>query len=707
MLDVQVIPGSKAPSPLRVMASAELLVIAAAAILVVLFALASAFAPKLRAALDAERIDADSGYAYTFYPNVTLPWPYVVPSHPDAVLAPGDITLLEDGRPLGPPKPSHEEIRRLGKGRFDLWERGLWFSTSDDTDPRHNGRHYLLLVKTRVNGFVNALDLACWVVLAVAILSKVLRHLRVDLIRRFPEVFVVVNLSLLGALAVLTALHDMPVLYTADSFNYVYPGLLLVAGKQSAGMSVRDLGYPSLAAAAVELGSLGLIPRLQLGMVVAGLLAVLAVLLVYLRSILQTLAEIGPRHASLAVPPLTALGGGYCVLLFAHDGFVLNIYMVMAEAPHFLPTALAFMFFVLGWMSPSPRNRILCLAAATCAAYVSSLFKPHTLLVFALSAASLVLALAIHRRSLRSRAVLGASAHTLGLIRQVHHLDVWVTPTDDDFGPKTLFCNHLDAVLPGIGTATAERAALSRLLENVLAQGPHGWPTIGYDGDLCFYSQPVADAIEATRKAEGVGPAAWLDREFVKGVLSHPLRYARDVFRQLAYFFEHPIVDIDGTATGGMPDGDWARLQPFSNLINMPRDQFGVEARNWFTPAFPKLAQVAKMSLRGISDWFAPVVGLGTILALGRACSTKRGRDLAPERALLAVASFTVAFALTTALSHTFDVSRYVVSILPFSLAWWAMGGVYLLGAATLVGARMLRPLRRAAGERGVLAERP
>jgi predicted O-methyltransferase YrrM len=52
------------------------------------------------------------------------------------------LLLLEDGRELGPAHCTHADIRAHGGGRFSHWRGYLWFSTSDDSDPRSNGRRY-------------------------------------------------------------------------------------------------------------------------------------------------------------------------------------------------------------------------------------------------------------------------------------------------------------------------------------------------------------------------------------------------------------------------------------------------------------------------------------------------------------------------------------------------------------------------------------
>lgn len=53
------------------------------------------------------------------------------------------LLLFEDGKPLGPPRSAHEDIRKKGHGRYSHWTREqLYFSTSDNSDPRTNGRTY-------------------------------------------------------------------------------------------------------------------------------------------------------------------------------------------------------------------------------------------------------------------------------------------------------------------------------------------------------------------------------------------------------------------------------------------------------------------------------------------------------------------------------------------------------------------------------------
>ena len=96
---------------------------------------AGADEPK-RYLVPAECVHAENGHCY------------IVPLGPHY---PGDgikdgpastLRLFEDGKDLGPAHAPHVEIREKGGGRYSHWVTQLYFSASDNTDPRANGRRY-------------------------------------------------------------------------------------------------------------------------------------------------------------------------------------------------------------------------------------------------------------------------------------------------------------------------------------------------------------------------------------------------------------------------------------------------------------------------------------------------------------------------------------------------------------------------------------
>jgi hypothetical protein len=60
------------------------------------------------------------------------------PNNPAA----SSLIVYEDGKPLGPPHAPFDEIRKIGKGRYNHWDNVVFFTASDNTDPRTNGRKY-------------------------------------------------------------------------------------------------------------------------------------------------------------------------------------------------------------------------------------------------------------------------------------------------------------------------------------------------------------------------------------------------------------------------------------------------------------------------------------------------------------------------------------------------------------------------------------
>ena len=69
--------------------------------------------------------------------------PEFCPSHPsDREDVRSNLRLYEDGREIGPPHASHQDIRDRGGGRYSHWGHAVYFSSSDGSDPLTNGRSY-------------------------------------------------------------------------------------------------------------------------------------------------------------------------------------------------------------------------------------------------------------------------------------------------------------------------------------------------------------------------------------------------------------------------------------------------------------------------------------------------------------------------------------------------------------------------------------
>ena len=60
-------------------------------------------------------------------------------------LKPSPAIVLENGKALGPGNSMHDDIRNQGQGRYSFWHDILYFSASDNSDPRLNKKQYEIL----------------------------------------------------------------------------------------------------------------------------------------------------------------------------------------------------------------------------------------------------------------------------------------------------------------------------------------------------------------------------------------------------------------------------------------------------------------------------------------------------------------------------------------------------------------------------------
>ncbi|MEA2943133.1 MAG: pectate lyase [Bradyrhizobium sp.] len=194
--------------------------------------------------IDVSRISKNGEHSY----YVELPADAPDPDNSDTPFA-STVFLYENGAPLGRAHSLHKEIADLGAGRFSHWgiigKSGLIFSTSDNSDPRTNGRAYGIKAQYRPPNLVFVL---VGIPLAIFLFARAVGAKRMP---AFQALLVV------GLLAVwLRLLHGF-VAYYPDAFTYYfwYPTV--------------PLGYPLFLSA---LGSLAWVTDAQLIMLCGAIL---------------------------------------------------------------------------------------------------------------------------------------------------------------------------------------------------------------------------------------------------------------------------------------------------------------------------------------------------------------------------------------------------------------------------------------------------
>ena len=141
------------------------------------------WAPRFELKLDPSAITPELGLAYaTPLPQPKLPFPFGVPTDTSGD-AGSSLELRENGLLLGPAHSVHADIRSQGGGGFSHWYDYLYFSTSDGTDPRVNGRAYIATGSARLpQRLLNAILLADVTIIFFLrrwILALLVRHRRV------------------------------------------------------------------------------------------------------------------------------------------------------------------------------------------------------------------------------------------------------------------------------------------------------------------------------------------------------------------------------------------------------------------------------------------------------------------------------------------------------------------------------------------------
>lgn len=153
-------------------------------------------APRFERTLAPSLIQPETGLAYVVGVGSHLSFPYHIAS--DDLLAPrrSNLVLLENGKRIGKAHTLHDEIRRTGRGAYSHWGESVYFSTSDSTDPRVNGRSYVITADR---------ELHPWLYRLLLITDAALVFLWRDMLRRLLAPYAIPILTLAAVSSVAAA----------------------------------------------------------------------------------------------------------------------------------------------------------------------------------------------------------------------------------------------------------------------------------------------------------------------------------------------------------------------------------------------------------------------------------------------------------------------------------------------------------------------
>ncbi|MGZ3278360.1 MAG: hypothetical protein ACXU82_09555 [Caulobacteraceae bacterium] len=476
--------------------------------------------------------------------------------------------------------------------------------------------------------------------------------------------FVAVAAYLIGQLS-----QGGSILYTGESYGYVAGGLIMAAGHDVTGqISDRNIGYPLLSALLTPHGGFRALVVAQAFLAAGGLVALLVVLRAFAQNVFV-----------FAVAGLLAV-----LMAVSSNAFPLNAQTINAESPFAAFLALALMFLVLA-SSRDGRSRLWLLLGATASAYVCLLFKPNALLVLPLCGGALVVALvAAPLRTLNWRLIAAAALFAVATM-SIGSLQHRAQRADWDFGPRMLFCSHLDQEVVGL-PATPEGVRLKAVLQNIKAAGATGgYPLLGYNPDDCFYPVEPREAVHAAAAAAHMTDRDWMQHQFIRSIVRHPLTYARQILRQYRGFFANPDGEANIIGHSRVADIDPPRLAPYAALIGAPLTTLNGDVDSWFARELPPLAQFGKAWLGLADEALMGAILVATLVALRNLVIRRRMTTL--ERAFLAFTLFMLANITSVSAAYTFDAPRFASAFAQLTIVW-------LLAALLFIFKSMATPKR-------------
>lgn len=362
--------------------------------------------------------------------------------------------------------------------------------------------------------------------------------------------FRIAAVAMIAAMLAIYYWNGLVFQYWPDSGGYLVQGMGLAGLMPFSRPVDRNVGYPALVALAL------LTPRPALALVVmqAALVATAfaAIYVALRRWVLPRLELATPQRSLAGAIVLTGLAAAslYSVIHVQIAALLTEILFASLA----LLAVLATVWLVLPErVSRRPWLETACVALV---AGLPAVVKPHW--QFAGPLLALIAGGWLWRRTSGTKSGAGASlvrlvaaivlplAIVLAAIAADRAIGARFSPREQAlFGPRTAFCNHAHLVLATMtrrsnlqlqqGDAAFE-AAFKAELQSQVASHNGGWTLLGFNGDLCTYSNALSALLD--RRFPEPGEQAWfLVASLARAALADPLPYAMKVLRQMAAGF--------------------------------------------------------------------------------------------------------------------------------------------------------------------------
>lgn len=239
------------------------------------------------------------------------------------------------------------------------------------------------------------------------------------------------------------------------------------------------------------------------------------------------------------------------------------------------------------------------------------------------------------------------------------------------FGAKTLFCSHLDIVM---NSSSVERlakdtfgASAPEILETMREMryaGPTVFPTLGFNADECQHNPSFDNLAESANPRGTNGLRDWYLKALRAAIFEHPTQYLQKVVRQITYGLRMSVPPHGlGQNWTGVPE----RQQLASQMLEGHAHATAFAASPYTIRAgwLARLESFSSYSLRAMSLLTGSALLL-SVVAVFWPAYRNGARSIATGAAVAALVWWSQTLAI--AASHTLDVWRYVIPVVPSAI---------------------------------------
>ncbi len=630
--------------------------------------------PTRTISVDPARVLSHEGFAYRFpLTPASILSPYRIetdtPKHNNA----SRIVLMEGEQPFGTSRATFHQVSATGLGNYHLWNRSLYFSTPDNSDPRTNQRSYTIKAQQHVARWIYQGLLLIDILLLLVIASRP-RQPDVTRGQRLLIIIPVVMIMLLYTL--LWMQTPAYFIIHSDSWGFLAPALSVLSDGPFTQVGGRSFIYPGFVYAIWALF------KQPTAIIYAQWLLFLSTAVLLALSCRAVIAPLTTRLMRVLLLMVVLLLCGFYLSYFPPRLFV---HWLMPETLYIFLMALSLLLLLKFWSGNSDyRTSMLLFVLAFFVTAANAYVKPHWIGAALFTIALLIYRLWTLKQIPRRHRVLLLLTTTLVVYSTLVLPQKMLSKKYDFFdatvfGPMVLFCNHSDLITPLLGQSesTLPPEKIARVRESLQAHlnAPKmGWGLLGFRGDYCVFEDEPNNTIRGHFHYDAEAIKAFYMHHFLSAIRHDPLGYISKVLHQYRALINNPAIyrgsplrfDNNEITARQEFDPTVQRLMPFELQLHGTINPLALNIMPQYQ--LHMLLKKAAVTLWCLLLFTLLVDGLRTRL------NSDFRRRVSP---VLIINMLYFASAAVVAAAHTFDVDRYSQVMIELFLLTLFVNGYY------------------------------